>query len=108
VVWDAEDPSTDVYFDAALTLARALIFETHRAGAAKAEVDFAKLEKAIEALAKRAVALDELRTSGQTVENAGKKIVQQVGIAQRDLEDQVDILREQLGQMQRAFAGQGS
>jgi hypothetical protein len=107
VVWDAEDPSTDVYFDAALTLARALIFETHRAGGAKADVDFAKLEKAIEALAKRAVALDDLRTSGQTVENAGKKIVQQVGIAQRDLEDQVDILRDQLGQMRRAFAAQG-
>jgi hypothetical protein len=107
VVWDADDPATDVYFDAALTLARALIFEHHRAGAAKADVDFALLEKAIESVAKRAVALEDLRTSGQTVENAGKKIVQQVGIAQRDLEDQVEILRDQMGQMRRAFASQG-
>ncbi len=106
VVWDADDPLTDVYFDAALTLARALIFEHHRAGAAKADVDFALLEKAIESVAKRAGALEELRTSGQTVENAGKKIVEQAGIAQRDLGTQVEILREQLGQMRRAFAAQ--
>ena len=41
------------------------------------------------------------------VENAGQKIQAEVGIAQRDLANQVDILREQVGQMRRAFAAQG-
>jgi len=109
VVWDAEDPATDVYFDAALTLARALIFEQHRGGAAaKADIDFAVLEKAIESVAKRASQLDDIRKSGETVENAGRSIVANVGIAQRDLAKQVEVLREQLGQMRRAFGEQGS
>jgi hypothetical protein len=106
VVWDADDPTTDVYFDAALTLARALVFEHHRG--AQADVDFAALEKAIESVAKRADQLNSIRTYGQTVETAGQKIMTEVGIAQRDLVSQVEILREQLGQMRRAFAGQGS
>ena len=58
VIWDADDPVTDVYFDAALTLARALIFEHHRGGAAKTEIDFAKVDKVVEALAKRADQLE--------------------------------------------------
>ena len=107
VIWDADDPVTDVYFDAALTLARALIFEHHRGGAAKTDIDFAKMDKVVEALAKRADQLNSIRTYGQTVENAGQKIQAEVGIAQRDLATQVDILREQVGQMRRAFAAQG-
>jgi len=107
VVWDAEDPVTDVYFDAALTLARALIFEHHRGGAAKTEIDFAKVDKVVEALAKRADQLNSIRTYGQTVENAGQKIQAEVGVAQRDLAVQVDILRDQVAQMRRAFAARG-
>ena len=104
VVWDADDPATDVYFDAALTLARALIFEHHRGAGVRSEVDFATLERAIESVAKRASQLDDIRKSGETVENAGRSIVANVGIAQRDLVNQVETLREQLGQMRRAFA----
>ncbi len=108
VVWDADDPATDVYFDAALTLARALIFEHHRGAGVRSEVDFAALERAIESVAKRASQLDDIRKSGETVENAGRSIVANVGIAQRDLAGQVETLREQLGQMRRAFSAQGS
>jgi hypothetical protein len=63
----------------------------------------AAVEKAIESVAKRAAQLDSVRAYGQTVETAGQKIVAEVGIAQRDLAAQVDTLREQLGQMRKAF-----
>jgi hypothetical protein len=108
VVWDAGDPATDVYFDAALTLARALIFEHHRGAGVRSEVDFATLERAVEGVAKRAVQLDDIRKSGETARSAGDAIVKNVDIAQRDLANQVEILREQLGQMRRAFASQGN
>ena len=108
VVWDAEDLATDVYFDAALTLARAMIFDQHRRGHVSAEVDFAELDRAIEAVAKRASSLDKIRTWGQTVENTGIKIVAAIDQAQRDLVTQVDKLREQVTQARRALGSQGS
>jgi gas vesicle protein len=109
VVWDAEDPTTDGYFDAALALARALIFEHHRgSGSAMTDIDFAALDRAIESVAKRASQLDDIRKSGETVENAGRSIVANVGIAQRDLATQVNTLREQVGLMRRAIAAEGS
>jgi hypothetical protein len=108
VVWDAEDPATDVCFDAALTLARAMIFDQHRRGHVNAEVDFVELDRAVESIAKRASSLDDIRTWGQTVENTGGKIVAEIDRAQKDLVVQVEKLREQVAQARRALGSQPS
>lgn len=108
VVWDAEDPAADVRFDAALALARAMVFDNKRKGHRTADVDFAELDRAIEAIAKRASSLDEIRTWGQTVENTGIKIVAEIEKAQRDLVIQVEKLRENVAQARRALAAQAS
>ena len=62
VVWDAEDPSTDVFLKAGIIAARALCFRTERQSAAQ-QVDFETIEKAILEIEKRAGNLDEVRKS---------------------------------------------
>jgi hypothetical protein len=108
VVWDAEDPASDVCFDAALTLARAMVFDTNRKGHRTADVDFGELDRAIEQIAKRASSLDDIRTWAQTIESNGSKIVTEIERAQKDLVNQVDKLREHVGQARRALASQTS
>lgn len=105
VVWDSEDPSTDVYLDAAIILAKAMALDCHRASAPEVDVDFLAIDKAIEAIAKRAERTDQVRTWGQTIESTGKKIVDEMDIAKKDLERQVDILRARIEEAREALAG---
>ncbi len=104
VVWDADDPSTDLWLDAAITLAKALVFEGKRASLPTTDVDFDAMEKAIESVAKRAEKTDDVRTWGQTIENTGRKIVAEMDIARKDLERQVEILRDHIEDAKQALA----
>lgn len=107
VVWDAEDPGTDVYLDAALTLARAMVFHAKRRTDGTSEVDFAALDEAIEVIAKRAANLEEVRIWASTIKSNSEKILAEVERAQRDLERYVAVIRDNVLEARRALAGQG-
>lgn len=94
VVWDTEDPFGHVWLDAAIMLAKGLIVEGKRVAASSADVDFDAIERAIEAVAKRAEKADQFRVWGETVENTGMKIKHEAETTMKDLERQVAILRE--------------
>ena len=72
VVWDAEDPSSDVFLKAGIIAARALCFRTERQSAAQ-QVDFETIDKAILEIEKRAGNLDEVRKSAETIQSSSDK-----------------------------------
>lgn len=81
VTWDAEDPTTDVFLQAAHSVARALIVK--RAAAAAAVVDVGALERSIDAVEKQLDKIGDITTWTNTIKaNAGKIEGSLVGITQ--------------------------
>lgn len=98
VIWDAEDPMTDVVLNAALSLARGLI--TGQSAASKERTaDLVELDKAMQQIAKDASSLGEIVTWSTTVENNGNKIRTKAERLKQDLENQVERLNENLGRL---------
>jgi hypothetical protein len=92
VLWDAEDVAFDVYFRAALTLARALCVREGRRDAAEA-ADLADIEKAILEIEKRAGDLDEIGTWAKTIFNNAEKILSKQEKVRKALDGQIEVLR---------------
>jgi hypothetical protein len=93
VAWDAEDPTTDPFFRAALLLARALCV---RQGleAQSAEVDFTEIERAILMVEKQSALLEEVETCTKTIQSSSEKILDRIRVARKAFERQVAILSE--------------
>ncbi len=102
VVWDAENPSTDVFLKAGVIAARALCFRAERHSAAT-QVDFEAIERAILEIEKRAGNLDEVRKSAETIQSSSSKILERVRIDREGLEKQVTLLREKVGELRSSM-----
>jgi hypothetical protein len=98
VVWDAEDPTTDVFLKAGIIAARALCFRAHRQTAA-AQVDFEAIDRAILEIEKRAGNLEEVRKSAESIQSASGKILERVRIDREALDKQVGTLRDRVGEL---------
>lgn len=95
VVWNSDDPATDLFLKVGLTLCRALcIRETKQSDAQQA--DFAAIEKAILEIEKRTDGLSEIETSANTIQKGSEKILERVRINRDALKKQVDLLREKM------------
>jgi hypothetical protein len=105
VVWDAEEPATDVFLKAGIIAARALCFRAQRNSAA-AVADFEAIERAILEIEKRAGNLDEVRKSADSIKSASEKILDRVRIDREALDKQVTQLREKVGELRDAMQGQ--
>lgn len=92
VLWDAEDVAFDVYFRAALTLARALCVREGQRDAAEA-ADLAEIEKAILEIEKRAGDLEEIGTWAKTIFNNAEKILSRQEKVRKALDCQIEVLR---------------
>ncbi len=106
VVWDAKDPSTDVFLKAGVIAARALCFRAER-HTATAQADFEAIDRAILEIEKRAGNLDDVRKSAETIQSASGKILERVRIDREGLDKQVGILREKLAELKSAAGSQG-
>lgn len=93
VVWDADDPNTDLFLRTAYTLARALCVRTQEQTAAQA-ADFTAIDEAILEIEKRAAALDDVETWTTTIQNNSEKILKKLRTTRKSLERQVETLRE--------------
>ncbi len=102
VIWDVEDPSTDVFLKAGIIAARALCFRSERQSAAQ-QVDFETIDKAILEIEKRAGNLDEVRKSAETIQSSSNKILDRVRIDRDALEKQVEILRERVADLKNTM-----
>jgi hypothetical protein len=93
VVWDQNDPQSDLYLQAALMVSRALCTRKakERAGCA---ADFAGIDVAILDIEKKADSLDEVRTSAESIKNGADKILNRVRLAREGIGNQIIELRE--------------
>jgi hypothetical protein len=103
VVWDAEDPASDVFLKAGVIAARALCFRAERRSDA-AKADFEAIERAVLEIEKRAGNLDEVRKSAETIQAASAKILERVRIDREALDRQVSQLREKFGELRDAMS----
>lgn len=90
VAWDAEDPATDVYLDAALAVARALCTRARQGG--ESEIDFEAFEAAVRDIEKQMEGLEEITTSSQTIESGAVKIRERARKMRANLERAVAAL----------------
>ena len=106
VVWDAEDPQSDPFLKGALEIGRALCLRTAGSPSASA-VDWAPIDRALLDVEKRAQNLEKIRTTANTIKSSSEKILHRVDVDQAALEQQVQTLRDALGQV-RHLLGQSN
>jgi hypothetical protein len=92
VHWNADDAGFDVFFRAALTLARALCVREQQRGAAEA-ADLADIDKAILEIEKRTGDLDDICTWANTIANNAEKILAKQERLRKALDSQIEVLR---------------
>jgi hypothetical protein len=93
-VWDADNPTSDVYLRAALSTARALCVRATEAAANAA--DFQAINRAILEIEKRAASLDDIRRSAETIQSASQRILDRVQATRKALERQVMTLNDKV------------
>jgi hypothetical protein len=100
VVWDAEDASSDVHLEAALSLAEALCT---RAALHSEErtTDLETLDRAVNEVEKQVATLDEIERIATTTANGAKDTLKRVDILRRTLSGQVETLRAGLADLRR-------
>jgi hypothetical protein len=102
VVWDAEDPSTDAFFRAALEISRALCIRSH-AAADRVAVDFRPIDLAVNAIEKRVQNLDKIGSNAQSIQRASENILDRVRIDRKALDEQIVVLREAMNGVKQAL-----
>lgn len=102
VVWDSDDPASDVLLRTAVTLARALCVRDGQQRAAQA-ADFAEIDGAILEIERRAKDLDDLRTLATTIQNNSEKILKKLDSVRKSLERQAESLRENIDDLRQSI-----
>jgi hypothetical protein len=95
VVWDAEDPVSDVYLAAGLSVACALCTRVADRRATQ-DVDFESIDRAIRAIEKLGAGLEEIDGLTRTIETNSQKILERSRIMHGDLSRQVNRLDESI------------
>lgn len=100
-LWDLEDASSDLFLQAALSVARALCTRAsarheHR------QVDFDEIDRAIRDIEKQAGGLADIARWGETIRNNSDKILDRVRIMSRKLSARVAVLDEAVSVLRRS------
>jgi hypothetical protein len=107
VIWNPEDPATDLFLKTAFTLVRALCVRTARHSDAEA-ADFLAIDEAICEIEKRTEGLNEIETSAKTIQSGSEKILKRVELCRKALVQQVEILREKMDELRQLTGGDGA
>ncbi|GBD36643.1 hypothetical protein HRbin36_01768 [bacterium HR36] len=91
-VWDAEDPSTDIYLRAAILLAQALCVRQAKQESAAA-IEMRALGEAIEALQKSIQSLDKIEKSASTIRTQSEEILKEANKLRETIAKQLQTLQ---------------
>lgn len=91
VIWDAEDPSTDIYLTAAISIARALVVKQH-AESGRAAADVRGIEQSVRAIEGFVVAVGSIAHDAQLVVRRGTKIGKAAGVLRDRLGEEMERL----------------
>jgi hypothetical protein len=92
VVWDAADPSTDIYLSAAVSVAKALLFR-QKAVDNKSQASVLDMERALNALEKQLKGLDQMETWTLTIQANSGKIAGRIVEIRKSATDHIGQLR---------------
>lgn len=98
VLWDDDDPATDVRLRAGLLVAKALAQRTVEHDAEDA-ASLAEMDHALEAIRKQIGGFDEIRTSANTIVNGGRKILERARIMEEEIERRLGLLAAQVDRL---------
>ena len=105
VVWDAEDPSTDIHLLAAFDIGRGLSVRQSRQREGTS-ADFSSIDKAILDIETRAKNLGEIDDCAKKIVGNAESIQNRIRIDRKALEQQVTQLREKVGDLRDAMQAQ--
>lgn len=94
-VWDREDPATDLYLRAAMSVARALAFR-ERTVETNSEANLRAIDRAVSDIEKRVKRIDEIIKAGRIVEQKGSSIQDIASTLKEELTEQLEVLRTNL------------
>jgi dipeptidyl aminopeptidase/acylaminoacyl peptidase len=95
VIWDAADPSTDIYLSAAVSVAKALLFR-QKAVDNKSQASVLDMERALNALEKQLKGLDQMETWTSTIQANSGKIAGRIVEIRKSASDHIGQLRASL------------
>jgi hypothetical protein len=95
IVWDAEDPSSDLHVRAAYTICRALAVREATSTAQARDVA-KQIEEATRAVEKQLGYLEEMRKHAETIQSNGEKIVYRATKMREDVAKEVERLDAQI------------
>jgi hypothetical protein len=101
VVWDADDASTDVFVQAAMSLARALVTGKRR-DEESSSADLSAMDDAINRIVDDAAVLGSIATMAETVRNNGDKIRDKANVLKEKLDQNLARLGQHLRGLQQA------
>jgi hypothetical protein len=106
-VWDAEDPSYDVFLRGAISVAHALCT---RAAAQRAvqQADFESIERAIRDIEKQSSGLEEISTFTNTIRTSSDKVLNRARIMREVLSRQIATLDEKIVDLKSVVEGRSS
>jgi hypothetical protein len=100
VIWDAGNPSTDIYLSAAVSVAKALLFRK-KAAESKSQGSILDMERALNALEKQLKGLDQMETWTSTIQSNGGKIAKEIAKIRETAKVQIEQLRSCLDALRR-------
>ena len=92
VVWDSEDPGTDVYLKAAMSIARALVVEHHRSFDQSAE-GLRDVEESIRAIERLVTAVESIAHDARNIVKKGTRIGKAADGVRERLGEEVERLK---------------
>lgn len=104
VVWNPDDPSSDVYVKAAISVARALVVR-RKIEQDSARVDLSPVQEALDTLVKSAEAVQELLRFSSLVADNNRKVSDRAERMKKDMESASERLSSCLARL-RAVAGE--
>jgi hypothetical protein len=105
VVWDADDPATDVRLKAGYLLAKALCVRANQHNEEEA-ASLAEMDVAIEAIRKQITGFEEIKTSARTVVGGGEKILNRARLMEEEIAKRLSALTSQFDRL-RATTTEG-
>jgi hypothetical protein len=101
VVWDAEEPASDIFLKAGLSVARAIAVRV-RAAVEANEQSLAEIEAAIASLQKVAHEVESVEKSARLVTKHGTSILESAEWMRGELAKQLEALSEAVGNLREA------
>ena len=92
VIWDAEDPGSDVHLKAAMSVARALVVEQHRSSD-RSQADVREVEQSIAIIERLVTAVESIAHDARNIVKKGTKIGKAAEGVRERLVEEVERLR---------------